>query len=130
MLRAHLPAEAVLDGELIVWEADRGVDPVRASRADVAVFVRVLTSRPSRHGVNVVSIDPGSGLANATLQRMLVGIPLTDDERAAVDNAHAAVDRLLQRLTNVATPAGPTPNQLYAEPGKPLPLIVLPPPSA
>ncbi|WP_232075157.1 hypothetical protein [Phytohabitans suffuscus] len=56
----------MLDGELIVWEADRGVDPVR----------------------------------------------------------------LLQRLTNVATPAGRTPNQLYAEPGKPLPLTVLPPPSA
>jgi integrase/recombinase XerD len=37
----------------------KGVDPVAASRADVAVFVRTLTSRPSRHGVNVVSIDSG-----------------------------------------------------------------------
>ena len=44
-----------------------GVDPVTASRADVAVFVRVLTSRPGRHGSNVVSIDSGTGLANATL---------------------------------------------------------------
>ncbi|GAA3752965.1 hypothetical protein GCM10022225_42080 [Plantactinospora mayteni] len=61
---------------------------------------------------------------------MLVGIPLTDDERAAADNDHAAVDRLLQGLADVATPAGPTPNQLRAEPGKLLPLTVLPAPSA
>jgi hypothetical protein len=60
-------------------------------------------------------------------QRMLVGVPLTDDERAAVDNDHAAVDHLLQRLADVATPAGPTPNQLRAEPGRQLPLTVLRP---
>jgi hypothetical protein len=58
---------------------------------------------------------------------MLVGVPLTDDERAAVDNDHAAVDHLLQRLADVATPAGPTPNQLRAEPGRQLPLTVLRP---
>jgi len=56
-----------------------GVDPVIASRADVAVFVRVLTSRPSRHGANVVSIDSGSGLANATLQQRLVPVRLFFD---------------------------------------------------
>ena len=65
--------------------------------------------------------------AKTGLQRMLVGLPLTDDERAAVDNDQAAVDRLLQRLADVATPAGPTPNQLRAEPGRQLPLTVLPP---
>jgi hypothetical protein len=66
--------------------------------------------------------------AKTGLQRMLVGIPLTDDERAAVDNDQAAVDRLLQRLADVATPAGPTPNQVRTEPGKHLlPLTVLPP---
>ncbi|WP_344617627.1 site-specific integrase [Dactylosporangium salmoneum] len=58
---------------------DAGVDPVRASRADVAVFIRVLTSRPSRHGANVVSIDSGSGLANATLQQRLVPVRLFFD---------------------------------------------------
>ncbi|GAA1577271.1 hypothetical protein GCM10009827_118900 [Dactylosporangium maewongense] len=47
-----------------------------------------------------------------------------------LDNDQAAVDRLLQRLANVATPAGPTPNQLRAEPGRQLPLTVLPPTSA
>jgi hypothetical protein len=58
---------------------------------------------------------------------MLVGIPLTDDERAAVDDGQAAVDRLLHRLADVATPAGPTPRQLHAEPGRQLPLTVMPP---
>jgi integrase len=56
-----------------------GVDPVRASRADVAVFVRVLTSRPGRHGANVVALDSGSGLANATLQQRLVPVRLFFD---------------------------------------------------
>jgi site-specific recombinase XerD len=56
-----------------------GVDPVTASRADVAVFVRVLTSRPSRRGSNVVSIDSGMGLANATLQQRLVPVRLFFD---------------------------------------------------
>jgi integrase len=65
--------------------------------------------------------------AKQGLQRMLVGVPLTDDERAAIDNDHDAVDRLIERLANVATPAGPTPNQLRAEPGRQLPLTVLPP---
>jgi integrase len=64
--------------------------------------------------------------AKDNLQRMLVGIPLTDDERAAVDDGQAAVDQLLQRLADVATPAGPTPRQLRPEPGKQLPLTVLP----
>jgi hypothetical protein len=57
---------------------------------------------------------------------MLVDIPLTDDERAAVEDGQAAVDQLLGRLADVATPAGPSPRQLHVEPGKPLPLIVLP----
>ena len=46
------------------------------------------------------------------LQRMLVQIPLTDDERAAVEGDHDAVDRLLDRLADTPTPAGPTPRDL------------------
>ena len=48
-----------------------GVDPVTANRAHVAVFVRELTSRPSLRGANVVAIDSGAGLANATIQQRL-----------------------------------------------------------
>jgi integrase-like protein len=50
--------------------------------------------------------------AKDNLQRMLAAVPLTDDERAAVNDGHAALDQLLQRLADVPTPAGPTPRQL------------------
>jgi hypothetical protein len=38
--------------------------------------------------------------------------PLTEDERAAVDDGNAALDQLLDRLADIPTPAGPTPRQL------------------
>jgi len=47
---------------------------------------------------------------------MTAAIPLTDDERAAVDDGQAAIDRLLAKLADAPTPAGPTPRQL-ARPG-------------
>lgn len=52
--------------------------------------------------------------AKSNLQRMLVSIPLTDDEQAAVEDGQAALDQLLQRLADVPTPAGTTPHQLAA----------------
>jgi hypothetical protein len=55
--------------------------------------------------------------ARGNLQRMLAEIPLTDDERAAVEAGAAAVERLLDRLIDLPTPAGPTPRQLAAQPG-------------
>ena len=39
------------------------------------------------------------------IQRMLVQIPLTDDERAAVEGDHDAVDRLLAALIDTPTPS-------------------------
>jgi integrase/recombinase XerD len=66
-----------------------GVDPVTANRAHVAVFVRELTSRPSLRGANVVAIDLGAGLANATIQQQPVpvrwagAVTLPAAERAA-----------------------------------------------
>jgi integrase/recombinase XerD len=56
-----------------------GVDPVVASRADVASYVHELISRPGRRGPNVVSFDSGAGLANATLQQRLVSVRLFYD---------------------------------------------------
>lgn len=63
---------------LEVCERD-GVDPLAARRAQVASFVRELTSRPSRLGVNTVALDSGNGLANATLQQRLVPVRLFYD---------------------------------------------------
>ncbi len=50
--------------------------------------------------------------AKGNLQRMLQEIPLTDDERSAVEDGAAAVEKLLERLADVPTPSGPTPRQL------------------
>ncbi|MFG2873931.1 hypothetical protein ACGFYU_02800 [Streptomyces sp. NPDC048337] len=60
--------------------------------------------------------------AKENLQKMLAAIPLTDDERAAVDDGQAALDQLLERLTDIPTPAGPTPRQI----GIPAQATVLP----
>jgi integrase len=54
--------------------------------------------------------------AKDNLQRMLAEIPLTDDERAAVDDGQTALDHLLQRLIDVPTPAGATPRQIGIPP--------------
>ena len=43
---------------------------------------------------------------------MLAQIPLTDDERAAVEDGIAEVERLLDRLADTPTPAGPTPREM------------------
>jgi hypothetical protein len=54
--------------------------------------------------------------AKDNLQRTLTSIPLTDDERAAVDDGQTALDALIDRLTEIATPGGPTPSQLGLPP--------------
>jgi integrase len=46
------------------------------------------------------------------LQRMLLAVPLTDDERAAVEDGHAALEALADRLSEMPSPAGPTPRSL------------------
>lgn len=61
--------------------------------------------------------------AKAGLQRMLVGVPLTDDERAAIDNDQGALDRLLDRLANVPTPCGTTPHLNIPVDTTPLPIV-------
>lgn len=56
-----------------------GVDPLTATRAQVASFVAELRARPSRRGGNVVLFESGVGLANATLQQRLVAVRLFYD---------------------------------------------------
>jgi hypothetical protein len=45
--------------------------------------------------------------AKTSLQRMTATIPLTEEERAAVEDGQAALDQLLARLANVPTPRRP-----------------------
>jgi hypothetical protein len=62
------------------------------------------TARPGRH-----SSAPWGTRRNA-------GRHLTDDEKAAVDDGRAALDKFLEQLADVPAPAGPTPRQLGAPP--------------
>ncbi|WP_234441270.1 tyrosine-type recombinase/integrase [Streptomyces scabiei] len=55
------------------------VEPLTVGRTHVAVFVRELSSRPHRRGANVISIESGTGLANATIQQCLVPVRLLYD---------------------------------------------------
>lgn len=57
----------------------QSVDPLVATRADVASYVRELTSRPSQRGSPGASDHPPTGLANATLRQRLVAIRLFYD---------------------------------------------------
>ena len=62
--------------------------------------------------------------AKDNLQRMLANIPLTDEERAAVDDGQVALDQLLERLVDVPTPTGATPREIAVPAtATPLPII-------
>jgi hypothetical protein len=50
--------------------------------------------------------------ARSNLQLMLQSIPLTDEEKAAVEEGAELFDQLCKRLEDIPTPAGPTPRQL------------------
>ncbi|WP_235618408.1 hypothetical protein [Embleya scabrispora] len=50
--------------------------------------------------------------AKGNLRRMLATIPLTDDERHAVDDGQTALDKLLDHIAHTPTSAGPTPRRL------------------
>src|SRR4051812_21188918 len=65
--------------EYLVMCEREGVEPLTASRAHIAVYVRELTERPSHRGANVISIDSGLGLANTTIQQRLVPVRLFYD---------------------------------------------------
>jgi hypothetical protein len=49
------------------------------------------------------------------LLRLLQEIPLGEAEQAAVEDGVAAYENLLSKLTDVPTPASPTPRQIGAE---------------
>jgi len=56
-----------------------GIAPVTAERAEIARYVRDLTQRPNPGGSNVLALDSGKGLANATLQQRLTAVRLFYD---------------------------------------------------
>jgi integrase/recombinase XerD len=51
-----------------------GLDPLVATRVDIANYLRDLASRPNRRGSHSTASDSGVGLANATLRQRLVAV--------------------------------------------------------
>jgi site-specific recombinase XerD len=76
------------------------IDVGRASRAQIARYVRDLRERPGRRGANVIAIDSGAGLSNATLQLRVTVVRLFYDflvqervcDRNPVGRGHRARD--------------------------------------
>ena len=86
LLQANLGlAENTLDAyaraveEYLAFSAAKDVSVVAATRDHIAAYVRDLTSRPNPRGANVVVLDSGAGLANATLQQRITAIRLFYD---------------------------------------------------
>ena len=55
------------------------IAPETAKKADIIAYVRYLTSRPNPRGKNVISLDSGVGLANATIQLRITTVRLFYD---------------------------------------------------
>ena len=65
--------------EYLAFSATKDVPVITAPKGHIAAFVRDLTSRPHRRGANVVVLDSGAGLSNATLQQRITAIRLFYD---------------------------------------------------
>jgi site-specific recombinase XerD len=55
------------------------IEPLQAGREQIAAYVYDLTSRPNPRGANIIVLDSGAGLANATLQQRLTVVRLFYD---------------------------------------------------
>lgn len=65
--------------EYIAFSAVGDTAIITATKAHVAAYVRYLTSRPKRRGRNMLALDSGAGLANATLQQRVTAVRLFYD---------------------------------------------------
>jgi site-specific recombinase XerD len=73
----HAYARSLVD--YLAWCDRAGVDVETAGRAEIAGYLRDLRERPSRHGANVISLNSGVGLSNATLQLRVTVVRLFYD---------------------------------------------------
>jgi len=65
--------------EFLAFSATKETPVITAAKDHIAAYVRDLTSRPHPRGANVVVLDAGAGLANATLQQRITAIRLFYD---------------------------------------------------
>ena len=70
-------ARAIQD--FLVFCEQAGVETVDATRDEIAQYVGDLRRRPSPRGANILALDSGAGLSNATLQQRLTAVRLFFD---------------------------------------------------
>lgn len=70
-------ARAIQD--FIAYCERTGISPTQATRDQIAQYVGDLRRRPDPRGGNVLAIDSGAGLSNATLQQRLTAVRLFFD---------------------------------------------------
>src|SRR5664280_1528417 len=96
------------------------VQPARRSR--LIAMLRIVAMTWGAEPVRTWERSPAARGQGQPATNARQHLPLTDDERAAVDDGQTTLDRLLQRLVDVPTPAGSTPRQI----GAPAPAALLP----
>lgn len=65
--------------DYLTFCAHHQINPETASREHIAAYVSYLTKRPHRQGHNIIHLESGLGLANATIQQRLVAVRLCYD---------------------------------------------------
>jgi hypothetical protein len=91
--------EVLIDREAVATGATAGGNSLAVLRSGPRLLhVQLLRTVPASDGVRPLRLLPAQG-------------PLTDDERAAVDDGAEAVDRLLARLADIPTPSGAPPRE-------------------
>jgi integrase len=112
------PVDPLVGQAIEAWQALRPAQPPRLDRKTSEYVDLLFSVRAHPVGKTYINRTIIPALcAKAGVQRMLAAIPLTDDERAAVDDGQAALDSLLGRLADIPTPAGATPRELGTSPG-------------
>jgi site-specific recombinase XerD len=94
--------------QYLAFSAASDVSVVAATKDHIAAYVRDLTSRPNPRGRNVVVLDSGAGLANATLQQRITAVRLFYDY--LMEEGHRSTNRwaVAATLPGKALPAPET----------------------
>jgi integrase/recombinase XerD len=65
--------------DFLAYCQGNGIEAAQATREQIALYVGDLRSRPNPRGSNILTLDSGVGLANATLQQRLTAVRLFFD---------------------------------------------------
>jgi integrase/recombinase XerD len=65
--------------DFLAYCGKTNIEPVQATRDQIAQYVGDLRRRPNPHGTKILNLDSGAGLSNATLQQRITAVRLFFD---------------------------------------------------